>query len=322
MRLRRLAYEAGLRRAATVPAPVVSVGNLTLGGTGKTPAAAWILERFLSAGRRPAVVSRGYGGGIREVAVVSEGEGALLDSPPAADEAVMIARAFPKVPVLTGRDRSAAARRAAEEFGADVLLLDDGFQRIALRREFDLVLLRGERPFGNGRVFPAGALREPVSVLRRADAILLTGRGGQASRGTVEAAAPGIPIFSGELVPEDLLDPEGNRAGGPADLAGMGVVAVSGIANPDGFHDTLSRLGARLVASHVFPDHARYTEADAARLRSSLEARGADLIVTTEKDAVKLAALLGDAPLRVLRVRMKIEGGETLMERVLEAARP
>ncbi len=326
MGLRRRLYEGGLLRESEAPVPVLSVGNLTLGGTGKTPAVAWALERLLGAGRRPAVVSRGYGGASEAVTVVGDGRGSVLPCPPAADEAVMLARRFPQTPLLTGRDRPAAARRAAKEFGAELVLLDDGFQHLALWRNLDLVLLRGECPFGNGRVFPAGALREPRGALRRADVVLMTGDvdfGGlrQAERRReVEAAAPRAQIFAGFLVPEVLLDGGGNAVGRPADLAGAAVVAVSGIARPEGFSDALSRLGAVVRRHHAHPDHAAYTPAAAERLLASLHETGADLIVTTEKDAVKLAPLLPGGPLRVLRVGFQIDRGDALAARLLEAA--
>lgn len=306
MAYRRRRYETGKNRAKKKPAPVLSVGNLTIGGTGKTPAVAWALEKLLSGGRKPAVVSRGYGGKSRDVMVVSDGEGGLMPSPPAADEAAMLARRYPGVPVLTGADRSFAARKAVEEFGADVVALDDGFQHLALSREMDLVLLRGNRPFGNGRATPAGALREPVSALGRADAVLVTGECPEQTRDEIQALAPDVPVFTGKLAPDSVLDARGEKTGAPDELEGAKVVAVSGLGNPGGFEKTLESLGVEVLAHHAYPDHARYAQADGARLVSSLGKTAADFILTTEKDAVKLAPLLGDAPLRVLRVVMKI----------------
>ncbi len=310
MARRRRRYEMGGARARKNPVPVVSVGNLALGGTGKTPTVAWLIERLLSSGRRPAVVSRGYGGRPRDVMVVGDGAGRLMSAPPAADEAAMLARRYPEVPVLTGADRAFVARKAAEEFGAEVVVLDDGFQHLALAREVDLVLLRGEAPFGNGRVFPAGVLREPASALGRADAILLTG--GERARSQVLSLAPNVPVFTGSLAPDALLDANAEEAGAPDALRGARVVAVSGLGNPRGFERTLESLGVEVVVHHEYPDHANYALADGVRLVSSLKKTGADFILTTEKDAAKLSSLLREAPLRVLRVVMRIDAGADL----------
>lgn len=328
MRLRRTLYETGLGVAAAPSTPVISMGNLTLGGTGKTSAVVWVISRLIEAGITPAAISRGYGGAEEGVCVVSDGAGAVLSSPPASDEAVMLARMFPSSPVVTGRDRPAAARRAAE-LGAGAIIADDGFQHLALPRCFDLVVLRGDRPFGNGRVFPAGALREPLGALRRADAILLTGLAGLAglagpAGGAVHerlrSLAPDTNIFEGTLTHSALLDIGGGPAGEPADLGGAAVVAVSGIGNPGGFVRSLAALGARVLENLVFPDHVAYGGEELDRIAAAVEKTGADLAVTTEKDAVKLGALAGDERFRVLRVEIKVNGGDELSRLIFEAA--
>ncbi|MBI3025276.1 MAG: tetraacyldisaccharide 4'-kinase [Candidatus Tectomicrobia bacterium] len=320
MALRRRLYERGALPSRSVPAPVLSVGNLTLGGTGKTPAVAWVISRLLEAGRRPAVVSRGYRGGAAGVTVVGDGKGSVLSSPPAGDEAAMLARRFPQVPVLTGAVRSDAAERAVREFGAEVIVLDDGFQHLALRREWDLVLVRGERPWGNGRVFPAGALREPFSALRRASAILLTGEAQGEAGEKIASWAPHVPLFRAWLVPEGLLDGAGRPAGGLDALRGVRAVAVSGIARPEGFAAMLAGLGVAVAAHHAYPDHAAYGALEAGCLAESLRRAGADLLLTTEKDAVKLAPWLPGEAVRVLRVGLEIEGAGALARLALEAS--
>ena len=319
MRLRRSFYEAGFRSREQPTCPVVSVGNLTLGGTGKTPAVAWLLSRLIEAGERPAVVSRGYGGAGRGVRVVSAGQGDVLSSPPASDEAVLMARMFPSVPVVTGKDRPAAARRA-EEIGAGVIVADDGFQHLALRRCFDLVVLRGDRPFGNGRMFPAGPLREPLVAAQGAGAILITGEAAPGIREKVAALAPKARIFEGRLAPSALVGLDGLAAGKLDDLRGAGVVAVSGIGNPDGFLRTLAGLGANILKNLAFPDHAVYGENEVARITAAVKETGAELALATEKDAVKLVGLSGAGPFRALRVEMEIEGGGELERIILDAA--
>ena len=306
MAYRRKRYEAGKVHVVKNSVPVISIGNLALGGTGKTPTVAWILAKLLSKGRKPAVVSRGYGGRPKDVMVVSDGEGSLMSAPPAADEAAMLARRYPDLPVLTGADRSLVAEKAAEEFGADVVVLDDGFQHLSLCRDMDVVLLRGDYPFGNGRVIPAGILREPVSALKRADAVLVTGECADRTRKEIQSLVGDIPIFTGRLEPDSLLDARGEKIGMPDELRGAKVVAVSGLGNPRGFEKMLESLNVELLAHHEYPDHAHYALADGVRLISSLKKTGADFILTTEKDAVKLSTLLSKAPLRILRVMMKI----------------
>ncbi len=321
MSLRWSLYDTGLWASRAVSPPVVSVGNITLGGTGKSPAVAWVVSQLIEAGRRPAVVSRGYGGELAEVTAVGDGAGGVLSSPPASDEAVMLARMFPSVPVITGRERPAAALRAVDEFGAEVIVVDDGFQYMALGRDLDLVVLRGERPFGNGRVFPAGALREPPSALRRAGAILLTGDVAPGTRAMVERAAPGVAIFSGLLRPAALTDAGGRTVGAPGDLKGAAAVAVSGIGNPEGFSRTLEEVGVCVLAHHAFPDHAAYPRNVADGILRSLKETGADFIVTTEKDIVKMAVLAEEPRLRALRVEMEIERGEELAVLIMKAVR-
>ncbi len=320
---RRRRHEVGKTRAEKIPAPVVSVGNLTLGGTGKTPAVAWMLEKLLARGRKPAVVSRGYGGRPRDVMVVGDGQGKRMPSPPAADEAAMLARRYPALPVLTGADRSFVARKAVEEFGADVVVLDDGFQHLALAREMDMVLLRGDHPFGNGRATPAGALREPVSALRCADAVLVMGACAARTRSEIRSLAPDAPVFAGNLEPHSLWNARGERTGLPDALGGARVVAVSGLGNPRAFERTLESLRVEVLAHHAYPDHAHYALADGVRLISSLRKTGADFILTTEKDGVKLSPLLQAVPLRILRVVMKVaEDAEAtaLVERKLSVS--
>ncbi|MEE9257103.1 MAG: tetraacyldisaccharide 4'-kinase [bacterium] len=320
MGLRRSLYETVWGVSEAPSCPIISVGNITLGGTGKSPAVAWVVARLIESGRRPAVVSRGYGGSLIDVSAVSDGAGEVLSSPPASDEAVMLARMFPSVAVITGRDRPAAARRAAAEYGAEIIVVDDGFQHLALRRDLDLVVLRGERPFGNGRVFPAGALREPLGALRRAEAVLLTGDVRPETRAMVQRAAPRAAVFSGSLRPAALMDAAGRTAGVPGDLKGAAVIAVSGIGHPEAFSRTLEELGVRILVHHAYPDHAAYPPDVVASFFDSQKETGADFIITTEKDIVKMAPPAEDSRLRALRVEMEIEGGEDLASLIMKTA--
>lgn len=312
MSLRWSLYETGGLTSELPSSPVISVGNLTLGGTGKSPTVAWVVSRLLEDGGKPAVVSRGYGGSLKDVTVVSDGSGSVLESPAAADEAVMLAQMFPSVPVVTGGNRLKAAQRASDELGAQIIVVDDGFQHLALCRDFDLVLLRGDRPFGNGRVFPAGALREPRAALRRAHAILLTGEVDPDARRSVERVVPQAEFFAGSLKPTVLLNSLGKEVGNYQELKGVGAVAVSGIGNPEEFERMLLDLGVRVLSHHVYPDHAQYSPEVMKQLFSSRRNSGADFIITTEKDLVKMADYDENSELRAIRVVMEIQEGDKL----------
>lgn len=285
--LRRLAYRAGLLTSERLPVPVVVVGNITAGGSGKTPLVIWLAGVLREAGWHPGVISRGYGGSARTPCAVSP------DSDPAVvgDEPLLIARSG-GVPVWVGRSRAEAGRALlAAEPGVDVLLADDGLQHYALARDVEIVVVDGARRFGNGWPLPAGPLREPVSRLRSVDAVVVNG-------GEGEAAAGRVPQFAMALRPglfRRLGAPGRTRAA--ADFGGGEVHAVAGIGHPQRFFDTLDALGLRAVP-HPFPDHHPYDRSDLP----------AGTLVMTAKDAVKCEAFaLPDA--WVLEVDAVVEGG-------------
>lgn len=286
---RRVAYGVGLFPVHRVPVPVVSVGNLTVGGTGKTPAALWIAAWLRERGERPAIVTRGYGGHLAgRVLTVGHDGHALYDAREIGDEGVLLAQRFPG-PVVCGADRVAAARLALEEHEASVLILDDGFQHWRLGRDLDVVLVDGRSGFGNGAMLPAGPLREPFAALRRADAIVVT----KATAGSKVAEvlvrfAPGVPTFGADLKASSLVVSEdGILVPRPlGELVGRRVVTVSAIAQPHSFYELLGQLEVRAVEVLEFPDHHQYTQSDWQRITQA--GHRADLVVCTEKDLVKL----------------------------------
>jgi tetraacyldisaccharide 4'-kinase len=324
MRLREWAYATGRLASVRLPCPVVSIGNLSLGGTGKTPHVQALVRWLSERGLRPAVVSRGYGGTAgRGPAVVSDGERVLLSPREAGDEPVMIARYLHGVPVIVGSDRFAAGVCAVEKLGADVIVLDDGFQHLKLAREADLVLLPANAPFGSERVFPGGDLREPVSALSRATAVLLTRAEAvsagerELARHRVQRAVPGLPVFVSETRATGIRSMDGRREG-PDYLKGADVVAFCALGDPRAFWDTLEALGADVKGREAFPDHYPYKAADLARLLRLTRARGAQALVTTAKDSVKVEPLArkvtpsaGDAsvPVWVLEIEAIPESG-------------
>ena len=304
-------YDRGLLRQERLPCPVVSVGNLTVGGTGKTPTVILLAAMLRERGRRPAVLSRGYGGSTRApVTIVSDGQRILAGWRESGDEPVLLARALPGVPVLTGPRRILTGRVAVERFGADVLILDDAFQHRALFRDLDIVMLDAARPFGNGSLLPRGPLREPQGALSRAHLLIRTG-------GTQRADFPVLPLpaFRGVHQPRELVEAATGRTLPLTELKGARVCAFAGIGSPEAFRQSLTTLGAEVVAFQAFPDHHPYTAADLEALRSRAGKCGAGRIVTTEKDGVRLGdfpAFLAD--ILLLRIGMHITPAEPFAE--------
>ncbi len=305
VRTRNRLYQAGCLRAEKAPVPVVSVGNLTLGGTGKTPCVEYVARFFRQHDVRVAILSRGYG--------AAAGRN---------DEALVLEENLPDVPHLQGADRAELARTAAVELESEVLVLDDGFQHRRLARELDVVLVDVTNPWGHGHLFPRGLLREPRSSLGRAGAIVLTrcdqtdpGRLAEVSH-EVKRLAPGIPVVESTHHPDELVNEEGTA---PVEqIRGRSVAAFCGIGNPDAFRQTLGEVGAEVVAFRPFPDHHAYTRDDVEALRSWAGAQPADAVVTTQKDMVKLRlARLGGRPLWAVRIRLQLRSGKEAFDRKL-----
>jgi tetraacyldisaccharide 4'-kinase len=316
---REAAYAGGLLRRGRAGCPVVSIGNLTVGGTGKTPAVELVARWLAEDGRRVAVVSRGYGRRRgAPVEIVSDGGAVLADVDRAGDEPLLLARRLPGVPVVVGSDRLAAARAAAARFAPDVLLLDDGFQQRRLAKDVEIVCLDARAPWGRGGLFPRGTLREPPGALRRAHLLILTHA---AARNGVDAAVPrgagGVPWFPAALAVEGVRRLGRGGIDPVARLQGRPLLAFAGIAVPEGFASTLREAGVVVRDLVAFPDHHRYRAADLRALAERARAVGAEALVTTEKDAMRLggvgagldgAAAGGAAPaptVWVLRVRLE-----------------
>lgn len=280
--LRNAAFDLGLRRASRVACPVFSVGNLTAGGTGKTPLVEYLGRALLARGKKVAILSRGY-----------RGRGAPLGRN---DEALLLAENLPEAAQIQDPDRVRGAR-AALASGADCILLDDGFQHRRIARDLDVVLVDATNPWGYGRLLPRGLLREPRAALARARIVAITradlvsGERLAALRAEIEARAPRATIA--EVVEEPLalarIGPTSEPPLEPAWLAGRTVFAFSGIGNPAAFHARLERLGARVCGRRSFPDHHAYAEEDLLRVVEAARGAGAEAIVCTQKDAVKIA---------------------------------
>ena len=304
--LRNRLYDRGIIRQAKLPCPVISVGNLTVGGTGKTPTVIFIANLLKKRGYRPAVLSRGYGGNSKApVNIVSDGNRTLLGWREAGDEPILIAGAAPGVPVLTGSRRFLTGRVAVEKFGADVLILDDAFQHRALFRNLDIVLIDAVRPFGNGFILPRGPLRETNEALRRAHLIIQTGA--EADPVNPLQGTSGLPSFRGIHRPLRLVEAGTGRILPLAELKGQRVCAFAGIGRPEAFQRSLAGLGAEFTSFRAYPDHHPYSRTDVSALRRLATESGAERLITTEKDAVRLTDYPDFlAEVSLLRIGMEI----------------
>jgi tetraacyldisaccharide 4'-kinase len=302
-------YRKGIFHAHSLPCKVISVGNLTLGGTGKTPFVCLVAEMVHRRGHRTAVLSRGYKGSYGgPYALVSDGEKILLDSRRAGDEPCLLARKLRGIPVIVGRERRFAGRYAIERFQTEVLILDDGFQHLAVKRDIDLLLLDSSAPFGNGRLFPRGELRESWKQARRADALVLTKGGGDDIINNLGKRfmnlSKDLPVFRVRYEPETIQVWGEERTRSPQDLRGKKIWAFCGLAKPESFEKTLRGLGAEVLHFEPFPDHFPFQEEDLERLQRSSRQAGAEAMVTTEKDMVRLEGFpKGPVPLWALSVR-------------------
>jgi tetraacyldisaccharide 4'-kinase len=321
LRLHLLGYRLGIARRTRLAARVISIGNLTLGGTGKTTASLAVARWLADQGQAVAVLSRGYGGsGEGKSVVVSEGFGPLVEWTQAGDEAFLMARMLPGVFVLAGKDRRRTGRRAVQEFGAEALVLDDGFQYQRLQKDVEIVLVDALEPFGHDFFVPRGLLREPVRHLASADAVWIThcdlARDADVAklRKHVSGLAPRARIWETVHAPVRLRELSGADEWEPDAIRGRRVCALSSVGNPVSFERTLEKLGAIIVARSRFPDHHVYRAEQLWDLARD-EATSAEWIVTTEKDAVRLTPGEVGKPVCVLGVELaRWEGASTLSE--------
>lgn len=303
-------YEREIFSQNSLPCKVVSIGNITVGGTGKTPMVSYVANLLSGLGLKVAVISRGYGGHAqRSGGIVSDGKTTLMGPRASGDEPQLLASRLKGIPLLVGKDRYLAGKQAMSRFGASVLVLDDGFQHLALKRDVDLLLIDSARPFGNGHCVPRGPLREPVSGIKRASAFVLTRWTGDSplnrQRDVLEAHAPGRPIFKCMHVPETLFVAGQEKPIDLATLKGQRLFAFSGIARNEAFRETVSSLGGDVIGFLEFSDHHRYTQDDVESIWKGATDKGVDGIITTEKDLVNLGTDTPSMPpLLVLGIRI------------------
>ncbi len=315
MRLRAFLYRAGIFRSEKIRAVVVCVGNITTGGSGKTPAVIHIAQRLVDVGIKTAIISRGYGFPVSgEFLVVSGPDGVYLAPGRGPDEALMTAEKLPGVPVVVSPRRARAGLAACRLFGAEVVIMDDGFQHLALRRDINILVMDAACPFGNGMVLPAGPLREPPSAIGRADVIWLVGTGEIPPE--VHTYAPDAPVVRAAVNPCGLKTGSGKEVGLET-LTKKRVLAFAGIGRPGRFFETLDRLGAIVAERVTFPDHHRYSGEDLARLEGRAAAVQSQLVITTEKDLVRLPGNTSFArSIAALVMGLTVRGDDTLVNSI------
>jgi len=322
-RTRLTLYERGLLPISKLAAPVISVGNITTGGTGKTPLVEFVTRALALKGRKICVLTRGYG---RENAgrrvVVSDGKNILADEAEAGDEPRLLAENLQGIAaIISDADRFAAGQWAVENLGAEVFVLDDGFQHLRLARNLNIVAIDATRPWGEGHLLPWGHLREPISGLARADCVIITRAddmdGASALREEVERLTPNKPIFSSQMAVRLIRKLEDNSI---RDLPNQRlelaqpVAAFCGIGNPASFSTQLKNAGYEAVCATFFPDHHRYNMVDVNNVVKQAKNAGAKSLVTTAKDAVKLRGFSFEIPCYVLEIGISIENEAQFLE--------
>jgi tetraacyldisaccharide 4'-kinase len=328
---RRLLYGLGIFRSHQPACPVICVGNLTVGGTGKTPVVEALARELTARGRRVAILSRGYGSKREKWCffkknrprVVSDGRRVLLKAREAGDEASMLAQSLRGVVVISGRDRLKSAAVAMKNHGCNVLILDDGFQYLRLRSQISILLMDKSNPFGNGHLLPRGILREPVSAMRRATHVLLTRADGSPNESLDRLLKKysKFPAMESCPVARELRSPTG-KIPLPA-LAGKRVAIFSGIANPESFENFIHATGASIVHNRRFPDHYPFDASEIDQIREEAGKLRAEMVITTEKDLVRLPdGITGAMPIFYLRIHLEITKGREIWEDLLSNLSP
>lgn len=323
---RNALYRVGILRRKTLGCMIVSVGNLTVGGTGKTPVVEMFARALREGGRKVAVLSRGYKRKKRfalralwdrgfqyQPGIVSDGKKVWMGSAEAGDEPFMLAQNLSGVAVLVDKNRVKSGSYAIEKMGMDTLILDDGFQYLPLGRRVDVVLVDATNPFGNGHLLPRGVLREPLKNIARADFVFVTKADGMATQAIVQkihALNPKAPVVECQHDPKHLVELATGSIKPLEFLKGKKVAVLTAIASPEGFEKALQALGAELAITIRFPDHHRFTERDIKEVIKEMARKKVEAIITTEKDAVRFPSMeKKNVPVYFLRVEIKISAG-------------
>ena len=321
----RLLYRIRILKRVKLKAKVISVGNLTVGGTGKTPATEKIARLLQEKGRKVAILSRGYKSrpkskvqSPKSVRVVSDGKEILLSAREAGDEPYLLAQNLSGVPIAVGKDRIRSGNYCLANFNTETFILDDGFQYWRLKRDLNILLIDCLNPFGNGHLLPRGILREPLKSLKRADLFILarTDQEGNIAplKEKIRSVNPFAPILESIHTPRYLEDLKSKKKVDLKFIENKEVLALSSIAHPESFEKTLKDLKAIIMKRLCYPDHYSYTKEDLKEITT--KARGC-LIITTQKDGVRLEPLLENESILALRIELKITKGQEILEQLL-----
>ena len=327
MKARRALYQSGCLRVHQLPAPVISVGNLTTGGTGKTPLVEWIARELSQAGQRVCILTRGYGrdnAGTR--VVVSDGAEIISDTAETGDEPLLLAEKLKGLAaVISDADRVSAAHWAFENLRSQVFVLDDGFQHLRVARDLNILTIDATNPWGNRKLLPAGILRESPAELARADCIVITRADDSNATEVLRreiASQSGRPIFCSRMKLKGLRAVR-SEPGEPAiddkEIRQSNVDAFCGLGNPESFFSLLKRGGYRLAHTQIFRDHHAYTQSDINRVVQDAIAHGAQFLLTTAKDEVKLRSLNFELPCYSVDISIEIENADKLRKLIVEA---
>jgi tetraacyldisaccharide 4'-kinase len=324
VKIRAALYRSGILKTRSVGVPVISVGNITMGGTGKTPLAEWIASHLAARGHRVCVLTRGYRrANPSKRVVVSDGERIVADAEQAGDEAMMLAQSLlTKAAVLCDADRVAGARWAIENLNPDVLLLDDGFQHVRIARDLDIVTIDATNPRGNGWLLPAGILREPITSLSRADCIVVTRTGNAMDAGLqkeIEKATDSPTFRSTPLIRRIRALDSPDIQSDSETLRKQPTAAFCAIGNPNAFFEQLRDERFNLRHTEAFRDHHKYSQTDIDRISRQAADAGAQALITTAKDAVKLASMRFTLPCYVVEIEMQIENADGLLALIADA---
>ena len=301
-------YNIGFFVSQKLSCKIISIGNISVGGTGKTPAVIFLARLLESRGKRTAVLTRGYGRKSKGTVLVSDGKGNFASVSDAGDEPVFMANKINQIPIVADENRVRGGTYLIENFNPDIIILDDGFQHRAIERDLDIVLINSQSKNSDSNLLPYGLLREPKSQLKRADIIFLT------KTNLGETVSPlthntDLEMFKSIMVPEKTISDTAGNDNPLESLSGKNVFALSGIGDPGSFHSVIANTGAKIVGEEIKPDHYQYLEDDLIIIQQQASALSAECIVTTEKDLVKIKKFeVGEIPIFAVGIAFQPQG--------------
>jgi tetraacyldisaccharide 4'-kinase len=321
-RIRFSLYRLGIFKQRKLKAKVISIGNITVGGTGKTPLVIYLARKLSERGKNPAILTRGYGRKKKEMVELTNDVYQGLNWEDAGDEPFVMAGRLPDVPILVSKDRVVTGHHATRKFGSHVLILDDGFQHLKLFRDLDIVVIDATNPFGDGRLLPAGILREPLSSLKRADVFVLTktdqASGKEELMQTIREYNPRAPVVESVYRIRSVVNFFHDSFVEPKDIENKKALAFSAIGSPSSFEKSLKKLKIHLLKHRRFRDHHPYSSKEISDLVREAKGLEADFLITTEKDSVRIPLIKEpEIPIYVLKIDLTVTQGEqTLLNKI------